>query len=183
MDPTKPDNRSTKGNADLSPDEFTLHNFFPYLVRIFYRAVSGSVSRVYGSEFDLSVSEWRTMAVLGPYGVLSATEIVERSSIDKVNVSRAIKGLQKRGYLKRDIDGEDKRKAVLRLTGDGRQTYTLLIPMIKAIEDQLLNGLSDDEITTLIRLMAKVQRNAEKASLSTGQVDTEPRTVADLASD
>jgi len=183
MNPTKPDNRLIKGSRDLSSDEFTLHNFFPYLVRIYYRAVSGSVSKVYGSEFDLSVSEWRTMAVLGLYGVLSATEIVERSSIDKVNVSRAIKGLQKRGYLKRDIDGDDKRKAVLRLTAEGRQTYTSLIPMLKAIEGQLLDGLSEEEIDTLIRLMAKVQINAEKASLGTGQIDTEPRAIADLAAD
>lgn len=183
MDQTTPDKRLTKWEANLSQDEFTLHNFFPYLVRVYYRAVSGSVSKIYGAKFDLSVSEWRTMAVLGPYGVLSATEIVERSSINKVNVSRAIKSLQKRGYLKRDIDGEDKRKAVLRLTAEGRRTYTLLIPMIIAHEDQLLDGMSAEEVTTLIRLMAKVQKNAEKASLSPRQIDLEPRALANLASD
>ena len=183
MDQTTPDNRLRAGKTDLSQDEFALHNFFPYLVRIYYRAVSGSVSRIYGAEFDLSVSEWRTMAVLGPHGVLSATEIVDRSSIDKVNVSRAIKGLQKRRYLKRDIDGEDKRKAVLRLTAEGRRTYMLLIPMVKALEEQLMEGISPEEITTLIRLMAKVQKNAEKASLNPRQVNVEPRAVADLACD
>ncbi len=183
MDQTTLDSPSKQGHTEITQDDFSLHKFFPYLVRVYYRAVSGSVSRVYGSQFDLSVSEWRTMAVLGPYGVLSATEIVDRSSIDKVNVSRAIKGLQKRGYLKRDIDGEDKRKAVLRLTDEGRRTYIQLIPMIKALESQLLEGMSHEEVCTLIRLMAQVQKNAEKAFLDPGQINMEARSIADLASD
>ena len=98
------------------PAEFNLRSFFPYLVRVFYRAVSSSVSEVYASRYGLSVSEWRTMAVLGPQRAMSATEIVEQSSMDKVNVSRAIKGLRRAGYLRRDINGDDRRRAVVRLT-------------------------------------------------------------------
>jgi len=142
-------------------EDFDLNTFFPYLVRIYYRAVSSSVSNIYGSTFGLSVSEWRAMVVLGPYGVLSASEIVEKSSMDKVNVSRAIKGLQKAGFLKRDIDGDDKRRAVLRLTEEGRKTFFTLIPMIKDLEKKLLNGLSKTEIQTLLSLMEKVRANAE----------------------
>ncbi len=148
---------------ETSPAEFNLTEFFPYLVRIFYRSVSSSVSDLYGSLFGLSVSEWRTMAVLGPHGTLSASEIVERSSMDKVNVSRAIKKLQKTGYLKRDIDGNDKRKAVLRLTDEGRKIHLALIPMVKELEQNLLEGLSHDEIEQLKSLMEKVRHNAEKS--------------------
>lgn len=143
-------------------EEFNLHEFFPYLVRVYYRAVSNSVSDLYGTLFGLSVSEWRTMAVLGPQGTLSASEIVERSSMDKVNVSRAIKKLQKTGYLKRDIDGKDKRKAVLRLTQEGRKIYLALIPMIKELESDLLDSLTSDEVEQLKSLMGKVRLNAEK---------------------
>ena len=87
---------STPTDQDRS-DKFDLHRFFPYLVRIYYRAVSEAVSSVYTEQFGLSVSEWRTMAVLGPYNSLSATQIVAQSSMDKVVVSRAIKGLQAHG--------------------------------------------------------------------------------------
>jgi DNA-binding MarR family transcriptional regulator len=103
------------------------------------------------------------MAVLGPHGTLSASEIVERSSMDKVNVSRAIKKLQKTGYLKRDIDGNDKRKAVLRLTEEGRKIHLALIPMIKDLEQNLLEGLTKEEVEQLKFLMEKVRLNAEKS--------------------
>ena len=47
---------------------FTLEAFFPYQVRMFYLQVSQAVRAIYASRYGLSVSEWRTMAVLGSHG-------------------------------------------------------------------------------------------------------------------
>ena len=152
-------------NAGNVGDDFDLTSFFPYLVRVYYRAVSEAVSSVYSSLYNLSVSEWRTMAVLGPNRALSASEIVERSSMDKVNVSRAIKGLRSAGFLKRDIDGDDRRRAVLRLTKDGINVFNALTPKVCEVEQKLLKGLSAKECETLVRLMAQVQGNARNFEL------------------
>jgi DNA-binding MarR family transcriptional regulator len=141
--------------------EFDLKSFFPYLVRIYYRAVSASVSSIYASMFGLTVPEWRTMAVLGPNRALSASEIVAYSSMDKVNVSRAISRLRKNGLLKRDIDGDDRRRSVVRLTERGREIYETLVPEVLDLEDDLLAGLTKAERETLIRLMDKVRLRAE----------------------
>lgn len=140
---------------------FDLSTFFPYLVRIYYRAVSGAVSDLYTTRHGLSVWQWRTMAVLGIHRGLSASEIVEQSSMDKVNVSRAVKSLRQSGLLKRDIDGEDRRRAVLRLTDAGSAIFTDLVPRMLKVEAALLDGLTEDERRTLTHVMAKVRRNAE----------------------
>jgi DNA-binding MarR family transcriptional regulator len=145
----------------LEFDDFDLGFFFPYLVRVYYRAVSEAVANVYSSKFGLSVSEWRTMAVLGPIKALSAGEIVAQSSMDKVAVSRAIKGLQAHGFLKRDIDEIDKRRAVLKLTQSGRKAFGELVPLVKQVERDCLNGLTSTEREILISLMQRVQHNAE----------------------
>lgn len=100
------------------------------------------------------------MAVLGPDSMYSASELVERSSLGKVNVSRAIKGLQAVGYVRRDIDGIDKRRAVVRLTAEGRKVLSTLIPLVKARESELFEGLTVDEISTFVTLMQKVRQNA-----------------------
>ncbi len=139
---------------------FNLDRFFPYLTRIYYRAVSESVSSIYTEEFGLTASEWRTMAVLGSYHSLSASDIVAHSSMDKVNVSRAVKGLQARGFLKRDVDDDDRRRAVLRLTDAGQKAFNTLVPMVRAREDECLAGLTAEERTALISMMEKVRINA-----------------------
>jgi len=97
--------------TEIFKGEYIFNTLFPYQVRVYYRAVSDAIAQVYNSMFDLSVSEWRVMAVLSSNNVLSAGEIVTRSSMTKVNVSRAIKNLHKKGLLKRDINGDDKRFA------------------------------------------------------------------------
>ncbi len=145
----------------LDAAHFELIEFFPYLVRVYYRSVSEAVSRIYSERYGLTTSEWRTMAVLGPITTLSASEIVERSSMDKVNVSRAIKGLQQAGFLRRDIDGQDKRRAVLRLTEKGSEAFAVLSPLVKQVEEDLLVGLSKQERTTLLSLMERVRSNAK----------------------
>jgi len=146
--------------AAPTPADFDLRSFFPYLVRVYYRAVSESVTQIYESRYGLTVSEWRTMAVLGT-DTLSAGEIVERSSMDKVNVSRAIQKLRARGYLRRDIDGDDRRRAVVRLTEDGIAAFADLIPEVTALVESLLTGFSAEERAQLLGLMERVQKNAE----------------------
>ena len=167
---------SEQPEMPTGPDrEFDLTTFFPYQVRVYYRSVSDSVTAIYASLFGLSVSEWRTMAVLGADQALSASEIVARSSMDKVNVSRAVQGLRKAGLLKRDIDGDDRRRAVLRLTDKGRETLETLVPLVLKLEAELLEGLTSDERDTLVRLMEKVRRNADALRAASPLPDPHPQ--------
>lgn len=148
-------------NPPSEAEAFELAAFLPYRVRLLDRSVSASLTPLYMSLFGLSVSEWRTMAVLGSHGMLSASEIVTLSGMDKVNVSRAIQGLKKAGLLRRDIDGEDRRRALLRLTERGAEAFRTLVPLVLKREEELLAGLSADERATLFDLMERVRRNAE----------------------
>ena len=142
--------------------DFQLNLYFPYLVRMFYRKVSQSVNDVYKTLYGLSVSEWRTMAVLNDFEPLSAKEINLRSSMDKVNVSRSIASLQKNGLLERHIDPADRRRVLLRLTKKGKQIMADLVPRVLEVETRLLEGLNMQEQKTLKSLMQRVSENANR---------------------
>ncbi|MFT4677728.1 MAG: DNA-binding MarR family transcriptional regulator [Candidatus Azotimanducaceae bacterium] len=141
--------------------EFDLQTFLPYLVRVFYTHVSSAVAQSYAPSFGLTPSEWRTLAVLGPGETLSASDIVDRSSITRVHVSRAIKSLQKRGLIRRDIDGLDKRKASVRMTPDGIETYKGIIAPALEVEQALVKDLTEEDILHLISTMSKINQNAK----------------------
>lgn len=145
---------------------FELQHFFPYLVRIYYRAVSGSVTDIYSSLFGLTVSEWRVLAVLGPKRAMSASDIVKQSSMDKVKVSRAIAKLRESGLLKRDVDGDDRRRYALRLTDRGDEVFRTLVPKVLELEEKLLEGLTQGERRMLVGLMERVRKNAEQHRLA-----------------
>lgn len=156
--------KAVKGHSmsDIQDTEtFDLKSFFPYQVRIFYHAVSRSVADIYTSKHGLTVFEWRAMAVLGNHQPLSASEVVEKSSLDKVQISRAIKGLMTSGLLERSVDKADKRRVNLMLTPHGNEVFRELVPLVRARERQLLSGLSAKEEATLRDLMARVRLKAD----------------------
>ncbi len=142
-------------------EAFDLGTFFPYLVRIYYRAVSQSVADIYSRRHGLTVYEWRAMAVLGNNQPLTASEIVNHSSLDKVQVSRAIKSMTQSSLLERRVDNADKRRANLYLTTRGNEVFNELVPLVKERENELLSGLTDEETMLLKSLMSKVRNNAE----------------------
>ena len=142
---------------------FELQEFFPYQVRIFYKAVSQSVTDIYASLHGLSVQEWRVMAVLGNNQPLTASELVELSSMDKVQISRAIKKLEETNLLFRQEDPEDRRRIFLTLSRRGNDIFQELVPKVLQLEQDLLAGLTDEEQATLLGLMEKVRINAGRA--------------------
>lgn len=154
-------NKIPKASISNPNDDFDLQEFFPYLVRAYHLAVSGSLSLVYSKRLGIVVTEWRAMAALGSERSLSASEIVQRTDMDKVVVSRAIKGLQKAGFLRRDIDGQDKRRVVLSLTKEGREAFELVLPLVQKREQELLKGFSTQEQQTLLAMMERVRSNAK----------------------
>ena len=153
---------SLASNEVVDISVFDLHMFFPYQVRVFYKTISDSISNIYGPQYALSAAEWRTMAVLRPNNTMSASDIVERSSMTKVAVSRAIKSLQAKSLIKRDIDGDDKRRVALRFTHLGDDIFAKLIPLVLQLEVDLLEGIPPKDIEKLLEVMDKISRNAEK---------------------
>ncbi|MFV0302907.1 MAG: MarR family winged helix-turn-helix transcriptional regulator [Paracoccus sp. (in: a-proteobacteria)] len=123
---------------------------------MFYRQVNSAVTRIYETRYNLKPYEWRTMAILGGEGEFTANEIVARSSMDKVSVSRAITALKQRKWILSKANRKDGRSRLLRLSSAGRTAYEDLVPLMLEVEDRLLSVYSGSEVEELRRLMAKL---------------------------
>lgn len=132
---------------------FALENFLPYRLSIVAQTVSGELSRIYASKFDLSVPQWRVMAVLGRYEPISANEVCDRTVMDKVAVSRAVQAMLRRGLVERTVDIRDRRRSALRLSRRGRTIHAEIVPLAKEYERRLLERLSPEERTMLDSLL------------------------------
>ncbi|WP_306144547.1 MarR family winged helix-turn-helix transcriptional regulator [Roseibium sp. MMSF_3412] len=161
---TRRENAHTKTPMKNSETEngpvFDLQAFFPYQVRVFYSDVTNALSAVYQRDYGMMPAEWRTMAILGAAETgLQATEIVSRSSMDKVVVSRAVKRMEERGYLKRSTHLEDGRSFLLQLSDEGRAVYEDLGPKLLAVERRMLSGLSEDDIYGFLAIAQRIRDN------------------------
>ncbi|WP_313916745.1 MarR family winged helix-turn-helix transcriptional regulator [Tahibacter sp.] len=139
-----------------------LEKFLPYRLSVLSNTVSQAIAREYEDRFQLSITEWRVVAVLGRYDGLSAREVAERTAMDKVAVSRAVAELMKDRRVKRSTADHDKRQSVLSLTAKGRKAYSEVAPLALAHERRLLAHLDAEERESLGRIIEKLLA-AEKA--------------------
>lgn len=145
---------------------FELDEFLPYRLSLLTNTVSAGIARSYRDQHQISVIEWRIMAVLGRYPGLTAKEIGERTAMDKVAISRAVKNLVERGLLERVTDPEDRRRMHLQLSpGPGQNLLKEVIPLAQAYEEKLLAALTPKEQDSLSRLLLKLQKKAATLNL------------------
>jgi DNA-binding MarR family transcriptional regulator len=137
-----------------------LDRFLPYRLSILANTVSSGVARIYAKRFQMTIPEWRVMAVLGCYGPQSANAVCGRTAMDKVRVSRAVARLMRAGRLRRAVDPRDRRRRVLTLTARGVAVHDRIVPLARAAEARLLAPLSPAERRQIDRLVAKLQRRA-----------------------
>ncbi len=133
-----------------------LERFLPYRLSVLSNTVSEALATLYGERFNLSVTQWRVIAVLGRYPDLSAVEVAERTRMDKVAVSRAVAELIDSGRLDRQMDRLDRRRSVLNLSVEGRRVYEEIAPLALACEARLLSALSTKERDALEGILDKL---------------------------
>ena len=141
-----------------------LDEFLPYKLAVLSHSVSSLVARVYDKRFGLTIPEWRVIAIVGRFPGLSAVEVAERTMMDKVAVSRAVTKLIKSGRIDREFADADRRRSILNLSEQGIQVHDEIAPFALKMEEDLLHGLSADEVETLNSVIERLLARARLIS-------------------
>jgi DNA-binding MarR family transcriptional regulator len=139
-----------------------LEHFLPYRLSVLSNIVSGRIAKSYERQFQLTIAEWRVMAVLGRFPGLTAAEVTERTAMDKVQVSRAVARLKKTARIEQRAVEGDRRARHLFLTEQGHEVYAEIVPMARAYEQRVTQDLSAAERAQLERLLDKLTSAASK---------------------
>jgi DNA-binding MarR family transcriptional regulator len=127
------------------PDpDLRLEDFFPYRLNRIAVGVSRRFQAVYSKQFGLTIPSWRVLATIAQFGSITAKEIGLHSDMHKTKVSRAVRDLEQRRWLTRVTKPLDRREELLSLTAAGRRNYRDLVPLMRALEQQLLTSLGAD---------------------------------------
>jgi len=144
------------------PRALELERFLPYRLSVLANTMSAALSSAYAERFELSIPEWRIVAVLARSPGLSSAQVAERTAMDKVAVSRAVAALVRGRRIERTVEESDRRRSRLRLTPKGMAVYEEVVPWALAYEDAVLRGLSARARANLDRLLQELQRRARQ---------------------
>lgn len=137
-----------------------LEHFLPYRLSVLSNIVSGRIAKSYERQFQLTIPEWRVMAVLGRFPGLTAAEVTERTAMDKVQVSRAVARLKQTARIEQRAVEGDRRARHLFLTEQGHEVYAKIVPMARDYEWRVTKDFSAAERAQLERLLDKLSAAA-----------------------
>lgn len=139
-------------------DDFDLQDFLPYLLTQAAEACGREYQSIYKGRYGLLRSEWRVLFHLGRYGDMTAREIVHRASTHKTKVSRAVRALELKRYLRRDVVETDRRSEMLSLTKAGRAVYKDLELAARDYDRALSSTLKADEQAILRKILKSLAK-------------------------
>lgn len=146
----------TGSGAEEAGVELDLQQYFPYRLARLAEQVSLAVAEVYSERFALTRQEWRVLAILGARSAIATKQIGALTTLDKMQVSRAVQGLEARGVISRKHDRDDRRALIVSLTATGRALYRKIVPFALEREARLLSALTPHEVNLLDRVMRKL---------------------------
>ncbi|MCO5100927.1 MAG: MarR family transcriptional regulator [Burkholderiaceae bacterium] len=147
--------RTSRGNRNR--EALRLDQFLPYHLAITADIVSGELAATLHQVTELSMTEWRIMAVIGSFAPLSTKTVAAYTTVNKVRVSRAVSRLVQIGYVTRALDPADNRLLKLDFSPKGKAIFEVISAEATAWEGALLESFSDEEIDVLVRVLTRLR--------------------------
>ena len=113
---------------------------------------------------DLSVPQFRILAFLKRREGASLSDLAEHQGLSLPSISRMIDGLVQRGLVRREDSRQDRRRVILALTEEGRQTFESVAETARARMAEKLDSLSAEESAAVAEAMRLL-----RAALSTSE--------------
>jgi DNA-binding MarR family transcriptional regulator len=106
--------------------------------------------------------QWRALALLAQHEPMSASELVERSPMDKASVSRAVARLIELGYIHIDPHPVDGRMQTIRLSRSGWALYRKVAPLSAQRQTALLSVLTPTEKKSFFSMLDRIENQATR---------------------
>ena len=80
-----------------------VEDFLTFRITRLSNALRANLTKQYLDEFDLSLPEWRLLALVARFAPMRFSEVTSRSSMDKGQVSRTLRAMEKRGMTRMKV--------------------------------------------------------------------------------
>lgn len=139
-------------------DDTTISHLLSYRVARLSGSLSRSAAARYRRDFDVSLGEWRVLALLGENPDVTLNRLARRAALDKAQMSKVVSKLNARGLVQR-VPGA-RRSTQLSLTAAGEEIYGGLIAAANARNRRLMEAVPADKLRTFLEVMDVLQEYA-----------------------
>jgi MarR family transcriptional regulator, 2-MHQ and catechol-resistance regulon repressor len=142
-------------DPQLEADSLELHRALSELIRVYQFRDRDRICC-----YDVSVTQCYALEAVVLHGSLTLNQLAAHMYLDKSTTSRVVDALQKKGYVERRENPEDRRALQLEATDAGRQLHARIEADILAQERQLLGNFRPDVRRSMAHLIGQLARAA-----------------------
>ncbi len=117
------------------------------------------IRRFKEQNIDLTPEQWTVLSEIAKEEDSYQSDLAENTFKDPPTVSRIIELLNKRGYIERLADTNDRRRFLIRLTPEGNQIFNRANPVVNMARERGWEGLTEKDHENLSRILAKISSN------------------------
>lgn len=117
--------------------------------------------RLKEADIDLSMEGFISMIHIRHLDGMHQTQLAETVGRDKPSVTRTLDGLEKRGWVRRNVDPDDRRSHLLGLTDEGKRILELAEPYVREIITQIFEPISDADYQVFLSVLSTLRHQIE----------------------
>ena len=137
-----------------------LKSFITYRLSRLQSQLNAQAIRLLKENSNLSLTEWRIAAVTALTGTCTLSDMVRDTGLDKGQLSRAVAGLVKKGYLVSKVNELDQRQHLLQLTKAGTLLHAHLLPIMRARQEHLIAQIDPDDFARALNVLDQLEQAA-----------------------
>ena len=137
-------------------------SYFGYRVVLAAKLFDRAISKLLSEHSELTLPQWRVMAQLGLVPEGTVRSLADGAAVDRAEISRATRDLEKRGLVRRREDAADRRSPVFSLTVAGRRRYAVVRKPISNFIVHLIDDISARDLAAANRALWDITKGCLK---------------------
>ena len=134
---------------------FVIEDSLGYLINLAARAFAGRLAEEL-RPFEVGIGQWAVLLHLWGNDGMTQAQLARRVAIEQPTMVRTIDRMERDGLVIRSPDPNDGRASRITLTERGWTLRDALVPLAARVNRVATQAMTDEEVATLKRLLAKL---------------------------
>lgn len=126
--------------------------------RLHQQSTQVFVQRTQAAGFDLTPVQFVALDAIHAHPATDQARVAELIAYDRATIGGVIDRMEQKGWIHRVVSERDRRARELSLTAEGKRVRSALLPIVRDLQDEILQALSDADRARFLKLARQAVR-------------------------
>ncbi len=126
--------------------------------RLHQQSTQVFVQRTHAAGFDLTPVQFAALDAIHASPATDQARVAEMIAYDRATIGGVIERLEQKGWIRRVVSERDRRARELSLTPEGLRVRDALLPIVRALQGDILQSLDEQERACFLNLARQAVR-------------------------